>query len=112
MRRGVQPVAWFAFLLFLSAPSMVWGQNFYVALDPVGFWPGGPGQVQGEGNIFVTGSRAYLAAGTRGLEILDVSEPQQPLLIGRLYTSGTVEGVHVSGDFAYVAEGTSGFSVV
>jgi hypothetical protein len=40
--------------------------------------------------------------------VVDVSDPTNPTLVGRYYTSGYVDDVAVSGGYAYVAAGYSG----
>jgi hypothetical protein len=60
----------------------------------------------------VTGGRAYVAAGERGLQIVDVSDPGSPVVVGGLETPGEAKDVVVSEDRAYVAVGDAGLVVV
>ena len=53
----------------------------------------------------VVGNYAYFAAGTAGLQVIDVSNPVNPVRVGGYDTIGTAEEVHVVGDHAFVAEG-------
>jgi len=41
-----------------------------------------------------------------------ISEPSNPILVGYLDTDGVAEGVHVSGDYAYIADGHNGLVIV
>ena len=52
------------------------------------------------------GNTAYVADGTSGLRIIDVSNPSTPTLIETLDTSGSAYGVTLSpdGNTAYVAD--------
>jgi len=58
--------------------------------------------------VHISGSYAYLAAGTGGLLVVDVSEPAAPLEVGSYDTSGRASDVHVIGNTAYVADGWGG----
>ena len=57
--------------------------------------------------IRINGSRAYLANGKGGLQILDVSDPTRPTRVGGSpdYAFGSAVDVQVSGNIAYVAAG-------
>jgi hypothetical protein len=59
--------------------------------------------------VAVSGSTAYVADGTAGLRILDVSNPVLPTEIGAFSLPGwSANDVVVSGTYAYVAAGTEG----
>ncbi len=62
--------------------------------------------------VFVSGSYAYVADGTSGLQIIDVSNPVSPALAGSYDTPGYAHGVSVSGSYAYVADGGSGLGII
>ena len=66
----------------------------------------------GASNVQVEGSTAYLANGSTGLWIVDVSDLQKPTLVARYDTPGIASGVHVIGSVAYVADGDSGIVVL
>jgi hypothetical protein len=68
-----------------------------------------PGQANG---VDVAGPVAYLAAGAAGLQVVDVSDPAAPHIIGSLDTPGNGNGVKARGDFAYLADGPSGLAVI
>ena len=59
-------------------------------------------------DLAVLGGRAYVADGAGGLQIIDVGNPQAPVILGSLNTAGAAVGVDVSGNLAVIAEGTSG----
>ncbi|MFZ2725664.1 MAG: hypothetical protein WAX77_05405 [Methylococcaceae bacterium] len=64
-------------------------------------------------DVQVIGSRAYLADGYAGLDIIDISDPSAPYLIGSYEnTAGTAYSVDVVGHIAYIADGTAGLQVV
>jgi len=58
-------------------------------------------------SVKVIGSLAYVAAGSAGLQIVDVSTPTAPVVIGVVDTPGTASGVAVASGRAYVADGTA-----
>ena len=57
--------------------------------------------------VFVLGNYAYVADGYTGLQIINVSNPANPTLAGSYDTPGTASDAYVSGEFAYVADGSS-----
>ena len=61
------------------------------------------GQIGGVNNaVAVAGNRAYLGVGPR-LVVLDISDPASPLVLGQTEPfEGVVEGIAVSGGYAYV----------
>ena len=58
------------------------------------------------------GKYAYVASGTAGLEIYDLTASGGPTLVGSCDTPGSADGVVVKGDYAYVAAGSAGLQVV
>ena len=67
----------------------------------------------GGGNgIDIDGSLACVAAGIKGLCVVDVSDESTPVLSGSLITPGEARDVAVSGGFAFVADGAAGLQVV
>jgi hypothetical protein len=54
---------------------------------------------------------AYVCADSSGLQIVDVSEPVQPVLLGELSSSGAID-VSVEDGMAYVADWDEGFLVI
>jgi|GEM_PF-6771868 len=63
-------------------------------------------------NIVVTNGYAYVADGANGLVILNVSNPQKPVLVGSYDTAGTANDVAVTTNYAYVADGINGLVII
>ncbi|MEE8058337.1 MAG: DUF6519 domain-containing protein [Pseudomonadales bacterium] len=64
--------------------------------------------------IHIRDTIAYIAADLEGLHILDIGNPAQPFLIGKIDTddpSDRVLDLVVVGDYAYVANGVSGLQI-
>jgi hypothetical protein len=61
---------------------------------------------------FYSNGKVYVAYGTAGLRIVDVTTPSQPSVLSTLALSGESRGVVVSGSYAYVAAMDSGVHVV
>jgi len=55
---------------------------------------------------------AYLADGDAGLQIIDISDPQNPAITGSIDTPGEAKDVVVVGQTAYVADYDSGLQVI
>jgi hypothetical protein len=97
----------------LALALLVWAgpaSTQEVQVEPVGQWPGfarGPAYA-----VAVAGQYAYVAAGLAGLQVIDVSDPGNPRLVGGLDTPGSAEGVAVSGQYAYVADGEWGLHIL
>ncbi|UCD64550.1 MAG: hypothetical protein JSW34_03695 [Candidatus Zixiibacteriota bacterium] len=65
--------------------------------------------------IFVVGSYAYVTAlspSTYGFNVIDISNPVNPVVIGTCNTQGSPRAVLVSGIYAYIADGASGFQII
>jgi len=62
-------------------------------------------------DVFVQGNYAYLCA-VGVLVILDISAPAHPTKVGYIALPDLAYGVHVSGSYAYVADGSSGLRVI
>ena len=54
--------------------------------------------------VYVAGSYAYVADYSSGLQVIDVSDPQNPAVTGACDTTGDARGVYVVCSFAYVAD--------
>ncbi len=63
-------------------------------------------------DVYVSGNRAYIADGSGGLQIIDISNPTAPVLHGTYDTPGNARGVHVSGSTAYVADADNGLQII
>jgi hypothetical protein len=62
------------------------------------------------GDLAVNGSHAYVAMGSGGLRIVDVSDPIRPRVVGRL--TGDAWDVAATGAHAYISEGYGGLRIV
>ena len=62
-------------------------------------------------NVDVNGNFAYVAAGSAGLQIVDVSDRSHPRIVSALPTPGNANDVKVVGTRAYIADG-SGLRIV
>jgi hypothetical protein len=63
-------------------------------------------------DVVVIGDYAFIADGTGGLRIVNISDPASPSAMGTYDTPGDALGVAVSGNFAYIADGSSGLVAV
>src|SRR5262249_19684831 len=59
----------------------------------------------------VSGSHVYVAAGSAGLHVLDISDPKTPVLVGTVDTPGIATRVVIKKPYAYVAD-ASGLRVI
>ena len=95
-------VAWFALAAWAVAENIgaqAWNVEFV-------------GQIGGSCYaVHVEGNYAYIGEKKR-LRILDVSDPSRPVALGGVLLPGTVYGVYVSGELAYVADGPSGLQII
>ena len=53
----------------------------------------------------VSGTYAYVADSSSGLQVIDITNPASPQIVGSVDTPGYAYGVAVSGTYAYVADG-------
>jgi hypothetical protein len=60
----------------------------------------------------VQGELAYVADGTFGVYIINVSNPYVPITVDSFNTAGSVKDVLVDGGLAYVADGTAGVTIL
>ncbi|UCC76379.1 MAG: hypothetical protein JSW37_12850, partial [Anaerolineales bacterium] len=58
------------------------------------------------------GQYAYLADGSEGLHVIDISDPATPEIVGSLPLPGSARDVRVHGSSAYVAAEAAGLHVV
>jgi hypothetical protein len=61
--------------------------------------------------VFISDNYAYLADGSGGVAIIDITDPHAPALHNRYYTT-TAYGIYVSGAYAYVADGDNGLTII
>ncbi len=63
-------------------------------------------------DVAARNSTAYVVVGTKGLLIVDTTDPAHPREIGSHSTRGYAQGVTVDGDFAYVANRGDGLTIL
>jgi hypothetical protein len=63
-------------------------------------------------DICVDGNFAYIAGGTNGFHIFDISNPANPVWVGRVPTPGNVFAVTVANGFAYALDETAGLLII
>ncbi|WP_445370981.1 Ig-like domain-containing protein [Methylomonas sp. HW2-6] len=63
-------------------------------------------------NVDVAGDYAYVAAGSKGLQILNVANRSAPSIVGSLDTAGTAIDVRVVGNLVYLADGDHGLQII
>jgi len=63
-------------------------------------------------NVDVVGNFAYVAAGSAGLRVVNVSDRRAPQIVGALDTPGNANDVRVVGNRAYVADGSAGLKII
>ena len=63
-------------------------------------------------NVDISGNVAYVAAGSTGLQVVDVSDRRAPRIIGSLDTPGNANDVRVVGSRAYIADGSAGLRII
>jgi hypothetical protein len=63
-------------------------------------------------NVAVRGSHAFIAAGSAGLQVVDVSDPDHPAITGSLALPGDAIDIRIRGTLAFIAAGTAGLQIV
>lgn len=63
-------------------------------------------------NVDVSGGFAYVAAGSTGLQVVNVANRFSPVVVGALDTPGNANDVRIVGNIAYVADGASGLQII
>lgn len=63
-------------------------------------------------NVDVSGNYAYVAAGSAGLQVVDVSDHSNPRIVAARPLPGNANDVVVAGSYAYVAAGIAGVQIV
>lgn len=63
-------------------------------------------------NVDVNGNFAYVAAGSAGLQVVDVSNHSAPVIAGSVDTPGNANDVVVIGSTAFVADGPKGLQII
>jgi hypothetical protein len=62
--------------------------------------------------VHVAGTHAYVANGYSGLQVTDISNPENPGIVGSCTTPGYAHGVYIAGTYAYVADDWLGLQVI
>ncbi|MEA5520143.1 DUF4347 domain-containing protein, partial [Limnoraphis robusta CCNP1315] len=69
-----------------------------------------PGSAQA---VFIEGNLAFVADDAKDLQIIDISNPTNPTLRGKVEnTPGRAKDISVAGNYAYIADDTGGLTVV
>jgi hypothetical protein len=63
-------------------------------------------------NVDVSGHYAYVAAGAAGLQVVDVTDPRNPRIVGAVDTPGNASDVRIVGNLAYIADGSAGLQII
>ena len=63
-------------------------------------------------NVDISGDYAFVAAGSEGLQVVDVSDRTLPAVVAALDTDGTAIDIKVVGNLAYLADGEAGIKVI
>ena len=90
-------------LIVLLAGSSL-GQT--ISTNILGRWANGPCYA-----VDVSGTTAYFGNGGY-MEIMDISDPANPIELGKILTPSVVLGITVSGSFAYVSDFKSGLIII
>jgi hypothetical protein len=97
------------------------GMKVFDVTDPSAIRPAAPGILPLDGirDIYVARTYAYLAAGSRGLVIVDIEKPEQPRMLLSYSGDGRINDAHAvrlamtnASLFAYVADGRNGLRVL
>ena len=62
--------------------------------------------------VAVSGDLAFVADGSSGLQIMDITDPAAPTLVSSYDTPGTAWGLEVVGDLAFVADFDAGLQIL
>lgn len=63
-------------------------------------------------NAVTNGNYAFVADSTSGLQIINITDPQNPTLAGSYDTPSAAKDVFISGNYAYIADYTSGLQII
>ena len=98
---------WGIFILFMLA--MAWAGPAAAGITVTEVAQLGTGPYD---DVFIDGSYAYCAAGPTGMDIIDISNPTNPVRVATYNTEGLVNGIYVSGNYAYVADWDAGLQII
>lgn len=91
-----------------EASAQVFIRFYEPQLEEIGFYDT-PGQCY---EVMTLGNYTFLADGTEGFRIIDVSNPCEPIEIGHCNTPGEAYDLAISGNYAYIADGAQGFRII
>ena len=77
--------------------------------NPIEISHTGTGESKG---VFVAGRYAYISNSEDGLIIIDISEINNPIVVGKYNSPGNGRQVYVSGKYAYLADASSGLQII
>ena len=63
-------------------------------------------------NVDLQRDYAYIAAGAAGLQVVDVSDRDNPVIVGSLDTAGTAIDIKVRSNYVYIADAENGLVVI
>ena len=63
-------------------------------------------------NVTLSGSRAFVTAGTSGLHVVDISDPVNPRRLGAWNSPGSAEAIAINGSTAFLADGAFGLQII
>jgi hypothetical protein len=64
------------------------------------------------GSVALAGDYVYIADPEWGMQVIDITNPESPLIIGGAVTPGSAKGVNVSNGYAYIADGPGGLQIL
>ncbi len=68
-----------------------------------------PGDPHG---IYISGNYAYIADRDSGLQVVNISDPQNPIIVSSFQTPGLSDDIFVSGDYAFMTDAYSGLQAI
>jgi hypothetical protein len=63
-------------------------------------------------DVEVSGEYAYIAAGSQGLQVVDISDPEAPAVVAGLDTGGTAIDLKLRDGYAYLVDGAQGVKII
>ncbi|MFZ1946842.1 MAG: hypothetical protein WAW06_04795, partial [bacterium] len=100
----VSAACWLCSLAAASAECIDYGDYLH--------WVGSVATADYTRDVAVSGTCAYVADLYAGLEVIDITDPASPQVLGSVGTPGSGYGVAVSGTHAYVADYGSGLQAI
>jgi hypothetical protein len=92
------------FLVIIMLPI---SSAFALTLQEIGFWGGGRYT-----DFVASDSHLYVIAGRRGIEIIDIQNPQAPISVSTLVTPGVTYAIALDDHYSYLADGANGLLIV